>query len=188
MKATSDLEEKDAIRDDLVRDLFFVVQGAAHVPIDDVKSAGQKLMKLLDNYGLSMLSESYATESTLLNSLLLDLAKTTYALDITKVLGCTELIGMLSIAQDDFEAASLSFEGSKSVEATYKNATELKTKLIKSINSELVEDMRWLVRKQNATYAAFAQVVSQIITDNNLRVQRRLAANKDKKKKTEGDA
>jgi len=74
-KAESDLEEKDEVRDNKVRSFYYLILGFSHHPTKTIKEAAQVLLNVFESYGLAMVGESYATESSLVSSLLLNLAK-----------------------------------------------------------------------------------------------------------------
>ncbi len=63
------------MRDDNVRAVHYLTLGFLHHPDPAVKAAAGEVEKVFYNYGLSITGESYATESSLVNSLLADLAK-----------------------------------------------------------------------------------------------------------------
>ncbi|MCF8262480.1 MAG: hypothetical protein K9J12_17020 [Melioribacteraceae bacterium] len=73
IKAESDLEEKDEVRDNRVRAIYYLVNGLIHHPDETISSAAKRVDDVLDNYGMKIVSESYATESSLIESLLVDL-------------------------------------------------------------------------------------------------------------------
>lgn len=74
-KAESDLELKDEARDQQVRALYYLVQGYLHHPDPVIQKAAETIDKVFENYGLRIIGESYATESSMIASLLDDLSK-----------------------------------------------------------------------------------------------------------------
>ncbi len=76
-------------------------------------------MAIFNNYGLQVLNESYSSESSLLNSLLGELAKTELQPDIALISGAAESIVALQNAQNDFETSHLAYEQNKAQEGTY---------------------------------------------------------------------
>ena len=172
-KAESDLEEKDEVRDDKVRALYYLINGFLYHPTREIKDAAQLLMKLFDNYGLVIVGESYATESSLVGSLLLDLAKPKYAAAITALSGCADLIAQLQTAEDDFEQARIAYETEKAKEGMVSNATLVKKEVLAILNDKIVVYLRAMEQVNPATYGVYASTVAQIIADNNEQVKKR---------------
>jgi len=173
MKAESDLEAKDEIRDEALRALYYLLQGYIHHPVATIKTAAVELDKVFANYGLSITGDNYATESTLINSLLEDLAKEKYQSSVDALSGCSELITALKTTQDDFEEARIAFETEQAEENTLENATALKKKVLNIINDQLVVYLRAMVQVDGETYGSFGNTIAQIIADNNEVVKKR---------------
>lgn len=172
-KAESDLEEKDEVRDDKVRSFYYLVQGFSHHPTQPIKEAAQMLLNLFDNYGLSMVGESYATESSLVNSLLLDLAKPKFQDAIALLSGCAELIAELQVAQTGFEQARIAYEAEKAKEGMVDNATIVKKEVLAILNDKIVTYLRAMEQVDPPTYGVFANTCAQMIADNNEQVKKR---------------
>ena len=172
-KAESDLETMDEVRDDKVRSFYYLVQGASHHPTKQIKEAALVLLNLFDNYGLVIVGESYATESSLISSLLLDLAKPKFQDAIALLSGCAELIAELQTAQTDFEQARMAYEAEKAKEGMQDNATVLKKEVLGIINDKIVIYLRAMEQVDQATYGVFASTCAQMIADNNEQVKKR---------------
>lgn len=173
MTAESDLEEKDLQRDDKVRALFYLLQGYLYHPDLAIRKAAKTLTAVLDQYGLAIIGESYATESSLINSLLKELSKPKLQEAIAVLSGCAQLITALQTAQNEFEAARLAYEGEKADESKKESATTIKKEVVKLINSKLVVYLRAMVQVDEAAYSEFARTVAEIIESNNETVKRR---------------
>jgi hypothetical protein len=172
-KAESDLEEKDEVRDNGLRSLVYLVQGFTHHPDPAVKAAAVKVDDVLDRYGLSVTDESYSTESSLINSLLTDLAKPNMQEAIAALSGCAELIAALQTAQEAFEQTRIAYEEEKAQKGTETNATTLKKEVIDVINNQLVVYLDAMMLVDEATYGAFVRTVAEIIDATNEMVKRR---------------
>lgn len=173
MKAESVLEAKDEVRDSGLRAVFFLVQGFVYHPDSNLKEAAQKVSKVLGHYGLSITDDNYATESSLIGSLLDDLYKPATRSAMAVLSGCTELVAALQVAQNDFEAARIAYEEEKAKEGTLPNATVLKRKIIEVVNNQLVVYMRAMSQVNEAVYGDFARTLAEIIADNNEVVKKR---------------
>jgi hypothetical protein len=172
-KAESDLEEKDEVRDNQVRALYYLLNGFLYHPTKEIRDAAQLLMGLFNNYGLAMVGESYATESSLIGSLLLDLAKPKYAGAIAALSGCADLIAQLQTAEDDFEQARITYETEKAKEGMVNNATIVKKEVLTILNDKIVVYLRAMEQVDPATYGVFVATVAQIIADTNEQVKKR---------------
>ena len=172
-KVESVLEIKDEVRDDKGRALFFMVMGYVHHPDPAVKAAAQKVEKVLENYGLSILGESYAVESSLVNSLLADLAKPKLQDAIAALSGLAEVVAELQVAQTDFEETRIAYEEEKAKEGTLENATTIKKEVVAIINDKLVVYLRAMILVDEATFGDFARTIAEIIDDNNEVVKKR---------------
>ncbi|MGQ8338522.1 DUF6261 family protein [Sunxiuqinia sp. A32] len=173
MKAESVLDEKDSVRDQYVRGLFHFVQGSLYHPDDAIKTSAEKVEKVLEQYGISIVSENYATESSLINSLLNDLAKPNLQDDIAALSGCADLIAALQAAQADFEATRIAYEEDKADESTMENASSIKKQVVQIINEQLVIYLQAMNQVDVETYGSFARTVAEIIADNNEVVKKR---------------
>ena len=175
MKAESNLEEKDEVRDNALRSLYYMLLGYLHNPAKAIREAAQKLEKVFDHYGISITGESYSTESSLINSMLNDFAKPGLQDAIAVLPGCAGQVAALQTAQDDFEAARITWEEEKAGESTEKNATELKKEVVKLVNEKLVVYLRAMMQVDDATYGKFARTIGEIVAENNETVKRRRA-------------
>jgi hypothetical protein len=172
-KEESQLEEKDEIRDDKTRALNYLLLGLLHHPSKKISEAAQAVEKVFGRYGLSILGKSYATESSLINSLLSDLASPTLKPSIDALSGCAELIADLQAAQTDFEATRIAYETEKAKEGTLENATLIKNEVLAIINEKLVVYLRAMIQVNEAVYGDFSRTIAQIIADNNETVKKR---------------
>ncbi|MFW5774394.1 MAG: DUF6261 family protein [Tangfeifania sp.] len=111
--------------------------------------------------------ESYSTESSLINSLLTDLAKPGVQEAIDAISGCAALITALRAAQDDFEQARIAYEAEKAQEGAEANATTLKKEVTDVINNRIVVYLNAMMLVDDAAYGAFGRTVAEIIDENN---------------------
>lgn len=172
-KAESDLMEKDEVRDDKVRGLYYLLNGFLYHPTKKIKEAAQSLMEVFNKYGLNVTRESYASESSLLGSLLLDLAKPEFADAIATLSGCADLIAQLQAAQTDFEQARIAYETDKAKEGMVANATAVKKEVISILNNKIVVYLRAMEQVNPETFGVFAGTIAQIIAENNEQVKKR---------------
>lgn len=122
---------------------------------------------------MKITGESYASESTLISSLLHDFGKEEYAAPIAALSGCGDLLEALAIAQEDFEVTRVTWEREKAKEGVIENASELKKEVVAVINENLVVYLNALQQVNPKMYAEFANTISVIIAENNETVKRR---------------
>ncbi len=170
-KAESSLDEKDEIRDNLVRGISYMLNGFCFHPVTEVQEAAKGLLVVFEKYGVAIISESYATESSLINALLADLSETAMVEATAKLSGFAELVENLKVAQKEFEAAQLLWEEEKA-EPT-KSATELKKDLLATLNGKIVLYLQGMVVVDSAKYGELGRIVAQIIESANQTVKRR---------------
>lgn len=171
--AESTLDKKDEKRDDEVRGVNYMLLGYLHNPDSVIKEAAEAVAKVFDKYGVSVTGESYASESSLINSLLGELGKPGLQNAIAAMPVFAEQISALQIAQDEFEDARVTYEEQKAKEGIRENATELKKKVAGIINDKLVVYLRAMMQVDETTYGDFGRTVGEIISNNNETVKRR---------------
>tara|TARA_R110001583_G_scaffold21469_6_gene81605 strand:+ start:3918 stop:4640 length:723 start_codon:yes stop_codon:yes gene_type:complete len=172
-KVESNLDELDVARDEKVQALNYLLLGATHHPIAAIKAAGENLFDTYIKYSLKIINETYAIESSLIESLLQDLSAPELQADITAVSGCTEVIADLQAAQNNFKTAYFTWEEVKAQEGLSESATEIKKEVLSIINNKIVVYLRAMQQANEAVYGELAQTVSQIISDANQAIKRR---------------
>ncbi len=172
-KAESTLDEKDGVRDEKLRALNYLLMGLSHHPDAAIQSASAKILVLFDTYGVGITGESYATESSLLTSLLTDLSNADLAADIAAVPGCPDIISQLQAAQTDFENTRIAYEQNKAEEGTQLSATQLKKEIVVLVNDKIVSYLQVMELVNEPVYGAFARTVTEIIAENNETVKKR---------------
>jgi hypothetical protein len=173
IKTESNLEAKDEQRDNNVRAVYFLASGFAYHPDAIISGAAKKVYAVLEHYGLDIVNQSYATESSLINSLLLEFSNSEIQNAIAILPGLSQVIDGLRSSQNAFELAQLQFQEGKSKEGTEENATEIKKEVLSIINDKLVVHLKAMVQVDMEKYEEFAGTVTQIIDDMNVTVKKR---------------
>lgn len=167
------LEEKDEVCDQALRNLFALVSGYTHHPDAQIKEAAILVDNIIEHYGFSIIKESYATQTSLTNSLINDLEAADKQEAIAKLSGCAEVLELVKTAVTDFEQTRVAYEEAKASESTYESASKIKTEVVKLINDKLVVYLRAMQQVNEAEYGSFARTVNEIIETNNEAVKRR---------------
>ena len=173
MKAESELEAQDELRDTEIRSLYYLVLGLQHHPDVAIKAAAQKVFTVTEHYGLSVVNESYASESALVGSMLADLAKPEFQDPVAALSGCAESIAKLQTAEDNFDVARIAFEQERAQESTLENASVIKKRVVNLVNQKLVVYLLAMMEVNPETYDLFTRTVAQVIADNNTAVKKR---------------
>ncbi|MDX8338860.1 DUF6261 family protein [Draconibacterium sp. IB214405] len=172
-KAESTLEEYDEARDQPFRSLSYLLMGYLHHPDAAIQEAAETVYDIFEKYGLSVVSESYATESSLIASLLDDLSKPKLQDAIAVLPGCADTVAALQTAEATFEAARIAYEQEKAEESTQVNASKIKEKVVALINEKIVIYMRAMELVDEPNYGALARTIATIIAENNEVVKKR---------------
>lgn len=173
LKTKSILEDKDVARDQAYRSFYYLVLGATHHPDDAIRQAAIAIMTVLDNYGLELINDSYATQSSKTTSLIDDLKDATMQAAIQQLSGTAASYTALEQAQANFSESFIDYQEEKADEKNYANATMLKQQVIKIINGQLTEHLDLLGNIGETAINSFAQTVEQLIATNNEQVGKR---------------
>jgi hypothetical protein len=173
IKSESELEEKDELRDNAIRSFYYQVQGYMYHTDSTIKAAAEKVMSVFNHYGLKTISDSYATQSSLVNSMITDLSTTEMTDNIALLSGVAESLANIQTAQEAFEASDLIFEQEKAKETSVESATTIKKQIVPIINNKLVVYLRAMVAVDEENYSEFGEVINQIISNNNITVKKR---------------
>ncbi len=172
-KSESELEDKDHLRDDAVRSYYYLISGLAHHPDATIKNAAQMLLAVFNNYGLDIITSSYGIETSLINSLLVDLNKTENIENINHLQGVAECIENIKATQNDFETSYLNNEKEKAKNIELESASQIKKEAVHVINGVLVPYLKGMLAVNKEAFGDFAQVIAQIISNNNFGVKKR---------------
>ncbi len=172
-KPVSLLDEKDELRDYKVRSLYYFLTGLSYHPEQKIKMAAQAVLEIYKRYGIAIINENYAIETTLISSLIKDLSVESLKSSIDALSGCAGLIEELRRAQEDFEKARVEYEQEKAVESVRENATTIKHKALRLINEKLITYLQLMSQVNEAQYGNFARTVAEITNDNNETIKKR---------------
>ena len=129
---------------------------------------------------MNMISESYATETSLIRSLLKDLESSEAQAYIEQVAGCTRAITELQAAHDDFHACNTVWDEEKANASIEESASEIRKRLLRFINGNLVLHLNAMTKVDSDTFGELSRIVGEIIGEVN-----RAVAQRSKKKEEE---
>lgn len=169
-KIASTLDEADVKRDEIIRSLGTLLNGYAVIPIAEKKAAAEKLLAVFNKYK-GITAESYANESSFIESMLKDYAASELADSIKALDGVGSYISDLRAAQDEFNKANDEFTASN----VNKNesASALKKPLLSAINDKLVAYLTAMNLVNAAVYGDFVSKAESEIEKINASVAKR---------------
>lgn len=168
----STLSELDAVRDDYVRDLYYILKGATHNPIDNVRNSGEQLLAIFEKYGLETIHQSYAIESSLLNSLINDLSEKS-ATDLFKpITGMKEIVALVVKAQEEFETNRVSYEQARA-EDVQETASTVKKEALQVLNETIITYLKTMAMINTTVYGKFSETIALMFKENNEQVRKR---------------
>lgn len=171
-KAVSNLDEEDSRRDEAVRNLGALLSGYVVFPLEEKKAAALCLKTVYDKYAKSgILSASYVSESSMIESMLSDFSAAEAKANIEKLDGISEMVSAIRIAQDNFTAANDAFVKAESSKGA--SASSYKKPILAVINDKIVPYLNTMAIVGNTAVADFAKGVESEISRVNETVAKR---------------
>ncbi|TLX75191.1 hypothetical protein E9993_09830 [Labilibacter sediminis] len=165
------LAAKDKKRDNAVRVIFYEVKSKALWPDPTISEAANKILNILDNYGLELINFGYATESAHINAMLQDLKNRDLASTIDTLPGLQILVDQLEIAQDEFETSYQEYISQEVERKDLLSAGKIGDIIIHQINKELLVYLTAMSRVKPEMYGECTQKIETIIKENNDKVR-----------------
>ena len=164
-KIESNLAELDSVRDRLVSTLGTALEGYAVLPVAALAENAQKALTVFNNYGKKIAGESFASESALIDGLLLDITKEEIKTCTKELSGIDPIIEDLKKAQDDFSKSYAEYTAGNADKAVC--ATDLKRKITSLVNVSLLPYLDGMCIAQKDKYGSFARNVEAEIEKQN---------------------
>ncbi len=168
-----DLAQLDKKRDDSITGFYHLLQGYIRYENEEVQEATKTVLSLFDSYSLSIRSESYAVESSLIDSLLDQLEEPKIAESIEKLPGVSLFVKQLYSTQTSFKVSQVTLDEMRAKEAQSLSATKIKREIITHFNGTVQLYMNAMSNVDESTYGELSRIISQIISDNNHAVKKR---------------
>lgn len=172
-KTNSNLLELDAVRDAAWVDLYYLVFGFTHSPLENMRSAASRLFKVIDKYGLKLAKANYASESALLKSVFDEIETGNMREQMAELPSVSEAYENLIVSEEKFHNERIRYQQANAEESVLVVASEIKKDIIDLINDKLVKYLDAMLMVQPDRYEKLYRVVSEIIETNNLRVSKR---------------
>ena len=171
-KALSTLEACDTVRDEAVKTLGSLLSAYAVFPVAEKQELALPLKAVYDKYAKTGITNaSYISESSMIESLLEDLAVSSLAENIAGLDGISQAISQIRSAQDDFASANDAYVkacGSKGA-----SASSIKKPIVSLINDKLIPYLNALVIAESDVVADFATAVETEINRINETIAKR---------------
>ena len=166
-KVSSSLDAADSVRDEAVRSLGNVLSGYASLPIASKKDAAEKLLEVYKKYGRNIVNANYASESSLIESLLEDLGAAELKDCIEALDGVAEIIKNLRDAESAFKTANSDYVRASAISSEQESAYAIKKSLLLLINDRLLPYLSTMVMVNAGKYAGFVRQVEIEIARTN---------------------
>ncbi len=174
VSAHSSLPLIDKKRGEYLQAIFYEVKAKRRWPDEAMREAAEQVYKVIENYGLRTINQSYAEESASIHALLSDLGEEAITAAVASLNGFTDLMHQLESAQKEFEAAYLQEVEQKVGADKNRSASELSLELRAQINKELITYIDTMARVRPLEFQKMAEELSFIIEDTNRRVRNRM--------------
>ncbi|WP_068471780.1 DUF6261 family protein [Saccharicrinis aurantiacus] len=169
----SELDTLDAVRDELIQSVNYLLMGFERNPNPTFRTSATALKKVYDKYGVKIISESYAVQSSLTESLMADMLKPELKGHVDVLAGVSDAFEALATAQNKFNAAELHYKEQSSQEAKLKSASLIKKEVCSIVNNDIVLYLGAMQKANQATYGSLALTIDKIIDTNNTTVKSR---------------
>lgn len=181
-QALSKLEEADAQRDQAIRVLDKLLKGYENIPLENLKTHAKKLAEIFKKYGVKITGENYASQSTLINSLLGDFSATELKTSIEALAGVKEALAEIQTKQNAFAALRSDYEKAQVSQKEKSSATSLRKPLLELINKKAVPYLVAMSVAQPELFKNLTAEASEIITSTNEAIKARSKKEKKEKK------
>lgn len=181
-QALSKLEEADAQRDQAIRVLDKLLKGYENIPLENLKTHAKKLAEIFKKYGVKITGENYASQSTLINSLLGDFSATELKPSIEALAGVKEALAEIQTKQDAFATLRSDYEKAQVSQKEKSSATSLRKPLLELINKKVVPYLVAMSVAQPELFKNLTAEASEIITSTNEAIKARSKKEKKEKK------
>lgn len=178
----SKLEEADAQRDQAIRVLDKLLKGYENIPLENLKTHAKKLAEIFKKYGVKITGENYASQSTLINSLLGDFSATELKPSIEALAGVKEALAEIQTKQNAFATLRSDYEKAQVSQKEKSSATSLRKPLLELINKKVVPYLVAMSIAQPELFKNLTAEASEIITSTNEAIKARSKKEKKEKK------
>lgn len=171
-KTLSTLEAADSVRDEAVRTLGTLLAAYAVFPIASKKELAAPLKTIYDKYAKAGITgANYTSESSLIESLLGDLAEESLANNIKGLEGIGEAIASIRSAQNEFTKANDEYVKANTNKGA--SASSFNKPIVSLINEKLVPYLDAMVIAGNENCLEFAKGVDAEINRANDTIAKR---------------
>ena len=130
---------------------------------------------------MSIVSENYDAETSLIESMLRDLSDASLEPHITALPGVFDAIKALREAQQDFATTQVEYLRELAQQKNLPSASSIKVTLLRTINSKLIKYLDIMKEVDAAKYEAFATEVEKAVNEQNELVSLRHTLGEKKK-------
>jgi len=178
---SSELKEKDEIRDLDVRAIFYEVEAKCMRRSSANQEKALQVMDVLKRYGMKIIGSRHTNESAQIRALLSDLESPEMVKNIRSVSDLKQLLENLAQSQAEFDVSSAQLIEDKNERGNTKPASTVAKELKDLFNDELEGYLNAMAMANPTKYKAFTELVNTLVAESNKNVRDRLAALKRKR-------
>lgn len=170
---TEELVVADGERDSLISSLKLFLRANIKWKRENLSENASIIYKIIKKHGLAMANESYEEESSLLDSLLAELALPENAA-MLEALNLSALLADLNAAEDYFKTLYLEAAEIEAVKETFIAASVLKKELL-VLQRQMVDYLNAMQRANPEKYATVSKKIAELIKILNQKIKNRKA-------------
>ena len=168
--------------DQAIRVLDKLLKGYENIPLENLKTHAKKLAEIFKKYGVKITGENYASQSTLINSLLGDFSATELKSSIEALAGVKEALTEIQTKQNAFAVLRSDYEKAQVSQKEKSSATSLRKPLLELINKKVVPYLVAMSIAQPELFKNLTAEASEIVTSTNEAIKARSKKEKKEKK------
>ena len=171
-KISSSLESADKARDEALKNFYTAICGYAAIPIAAKKEAALPVKVIADKYfKAGILSTTYVSKSSMIESLLEDLAAESVTPFIQVLEGIPESISEIRNAQDCFTKSNDEYIKANANKGA--SASSYKPLLLNAINNKLIPYLNAMIIAKNEKYLDFSKEIDAELARLNVTISQR---------------
>lgn len=184
---SSELKEKDEIRDLDVRAIFYEVEAKCMRRSSASQEKALEAKEVLNRYGMKIVSSRYTNESSQIRAMLSDFKAPEMAKIVRSIPDLKQLLENLEQSQANFDTSYTKLIEDKNERENTKPASLLSRELRDIFNDELEVYLNAMALANPAKYKTFTELVNKLVDESNSKVRDRFAALKRKREEVNAE-
>lgn len=170
-KTKSQLADADKVRNEAIRSFAGLIKGYSTMRLEKISAPAKRLRKIFNKYGVNVTRKNYDAKSSLIDSLLGDLAADDVRNDINQLQYVADVISDIREAEVVFKQKIVEYDSCKCRESKVEPATNLRRQLLELINNRLIGYLLTMEMMKNEKYYKFIGEIEEAVnrTNNEIR-------------------